>query len=125
MFLSFYNLLVDCRNKSLIDGTTNMSVTARQHESSDDIASVKVISGESEYHAILCEFPEVTRPAGTSNTPMHNTVHHIRTTPGPPVACKPRRLDPERLKAAKKEFDDLLASGTAQRSEQWRDHHIS
>lgn len=85
----------------------------------DDVASVKTVTGATEFHQLLREFPEVTRPAGTVNQskPKHNTVHFIKTTPGPPVACRPRRLDPERLKIAKKEFDDMIASGTARRSE--------
>jgi hypothetical protein len=38
------------------------------------------------------------------------------TTPGPPVACRPRRLAPDRLTIAKAEFD-MLRDGTARRSE--------
>jgi hypothetical protein len=30
----------------------------------------------------------------------HNTVHHIRNIPGPPVTCRPRRLAPDRLAIA-------------------------
>jgi len=47
----------------------------------------------------------------------HNTTHHIRTTPGPPVACRPRRLAPDRLAVAKAEFDTMLKDGTARRAE--------
>ncbi|MDD9340747.1 MAG: hypothetical protein PV362_14105, partial [Providencia heimbachae] len=46
----------------------------------------------------------------------HDTQHHIVTTPGPPVAHKPRRLAPEKLKAAKKEFDAMIKLGTARPS---------
>ena len=37
----------------------------------------------------------------------HFSQHLIDTTPGPPVANKPRRLDPDRFKIVKKEFDTL------------------
>jgi hypothetical protein len=47
----------------------------------------------------------------------HNTVHHIRTIPGPPVTCRPRRLAPDRLEIAKAEFEAMLRDGTARRSE--------
>jgi hypothetical protein len=47
----------------------------------------------------------------------HKTVHHIRTTPGPPVICHPHRLAPERLTIAKAEFDATLRDGTARRYE--------
>lgn len=116
-FLSFYGLLVDCKKQRLIDGITSLSVNALSSELPDDIASIKAVTGESDFHAILREFPEITRPAGIHTTPKHDTLHHIRTTPGPPVSCRPRRLDPVRLQVAKKEFEDMLASGVARRSE--------
>jgi hypothetical protein len=47
----------------------------------------------------------------------HSTVHHIRTVPGPPVTCRPRRLAPDRLAIAKAKFDAMLWEGTARRSE--------
>ena len=37
-------------------------------------------------------------------------VHHITTT-GPPVDTRPRRLPPERLQAAKQEFEHMLDLG--------------
>jgi len=47
----------------------------------------------------------------------HNTTHHIPTTPGPPVACRPRRLAADRLAVAKAEFDAMVRDGTARRAE--------
>jgi hypothetical protein len=47
----------------------------------------------------------------------HNTVHHIRTIPGSPVTCRPRRLAPDRLAIAKAEVEAMLRDGTASRSE--------
>jgi hypothetical protein len=47
----------------------------------------------------------------------HKTLHHIRTTPGPPVTCRPRRLAPDRLAIAKAEFDAMLQDGTTCGSE--------
>lgn len=117
-FLSHYKLIVDISNKRLLDGTTNFSTLASIVISSDSlISSVKVITGDSKYHKILSEFPELTRPAGTPRTTKHTTVHHIRITPGPPVACSPRRLAPDKLKIAKAEFEAMLANGTARPSE--------
>lgn len=117
-FLSYFNLTVDVRNKRLIDGTTNIYTTASIDHCVGNIQSVKVVvTGESKYHKILAEFPELTRPAGTQHTPKHNTVHHIRTTPGPPVSCSFRRLAPDKLKIARSEFEAMLANGTARPSE--------
>lgn len=116
-FLSFYNLVVDCRNKCLIDSTTTLNTTATSAQSSDMISSVKIVLGDSKYHDILRSYPEITRPSGTPKKPVHSTVHHIRTTPGPPISCTPRRLAPDKLVIAKKEFESMLMSGIARPSE--------
>lgn len=115
-FLKFYNLIVDCRNKKLIDNTTSIASVAT-FANCKDVHSVKVLTGDSQYHKILNEFPEITRPAGTHHATPHNTVHHIRTTPGPPVASSPRRLAPDKLKIARQEFQSMINSGTARPSE--------
>ncbi|CAF4948326.1 unnamed protein product [Pieris macdunnoughi] len=47
----------------------------------------------------------------------HNTLHHIRTTSGPPVYSRPRRLAPDRLRIAVREFEDMVRSGIARRSD--------
>lgn len=116
-FLCFYNLVVDCRNQRLIDNSTSLTTVASLARPMDIISSVKSVIGESDYHDILREFPEITRPHGTHRTPTHNTLHHIRTTTGQPVSCTPRRLAPDKLKIAKEEFDSMLHSGIARPSE--------
>lgn len=116
-FLNYYSLIVDCRNRRLIDNLTSIASTATA-ANCKDVSSVKVVTGESRYHKILEDFPEITRPAGRHNTSIpHNTVHHIHTTPGPPVSLPPRRLAPDKLKIAQEEFRIMLASGTARPSE--------
>lgn len=117
-FLSYYSLIVDCKNQKLIDNTTTLFTPASLAYNTSDISSVKVHNGDSRYHILLSrEFAEITRPAGTQQTTPHNTQHHIRTTPGPPVSCTPRRLAPDKLLIAKKEFEEMMANGTARPSE--------
>ncbi|XP_076660969.1 uncharacterized protein LOC143364579 [Halictus rubicundus] len=87
------------------------------HKKLSHIYIVKAISGESTYHRILAGFPDLTRPSGGHRTAKHATKHHIRTTPGPPVSCKPRRLAPDKLRIAKAEFVAMVRDGTARRSE--------
>lgn len=116
-FLSHYGLVVDCRNRRLLDNNTTLSTIATPAPSSDVISSVKTIVGESKYLELLREFPEITRPPGTHRITNHKTVHFIRTTPGPPVHCTPRRLAPEKLKIAKQEFNEMIKAGTARPSE--------
>lgn len=116
-FLTFYNLVVDCRNQRLLDNVTTCSTIASLVRTSDSIHSVKVMTGDTAYHKLLEEFPEITKPPGTQRVIVHNTVHHIRTTPGPPISCTPRRLAPDKYITAKQEFDAMLANGTARPSE--------
>ena len=116
-FLSYYNLVVDVRNQRLIDGTTTLAAPGLLARIKDDVSSVKVVSGNSVYHDILTKYPEITRPSGIHHTPCHNTVHHIKTTPGPPISCTPRRLAPDKLKIARAEFEAMLLIGTCRPSE--------
>jgi cleavage and polyadenylation specificity factor subunit 1 len=112
-FLSHFSLLVDCRNNWLLDGVTS-SVLAQA--ASALIPSVKTIIGDTSIHSLLAEFPDLTCPAGVQREIRHYAVHHIRTTPGPPITCRPRRLAPDRLAIAKAEFDAMLKDDTARRS---------
>lgn len=116
-FLSYYNLMVDVRNHRLIDADTSLATPASPARPSDIISSVKVRIGDTTYHDILREYPDITRPSGIHRKPTHNTLHYIRTTPGPPVSCTPRRLAPDKLKIAKEEFESMLMNGTAKPSD--------
>ncbi|CAG4964443.1 unnamed protein product [Colias eurytheme] len=114
-FLSYYNLLPDCRRKRLIDGNTSLSVCASIAQSQQD--SVKAVStAHSPFAEVLAEFPDTTRPPGLPRVVKHDTVHYIKTTEGPPVSCRPRRLAPHKLAAAKREFEDMVHCGTARPS---------
>ncbi|GFX08951.1 uncharacterized protein TNCV_4165301 [Trichonephila clavipes] len=125
-FLAHFGLLPDCKHKLLLDRITSLSV--RRQSTCHSMLSIKIISGESTpYDHILKEYPTLARPAGTLRNVYHSTVHHIRTTPGPPVFCRPRRLTPERLKIAKAEFEAMVLEGTARRGEgSWASplHHV-
>lgn len=117
-FLSHYNLVVDVRNQRLIDGNTTLVAPASLANISDCVSSVKVLTGSSVYHGILAQYPDITRPSGIHSSPVtHSTLHYIRTTPGPPESCAPRRLAPDRLKIAKAEFEAMLQIGTCRPSE--------
>ncbi|XP_078051838.1 uncharacterized protein LOC144477985 [Augochlora pura] len=117
-FLSFYHLLVDLCAKRLLDGITTLKTRGRVFPSRTE--SIRAISGDTRYHSILAEFPDITRPSGGHRATGHSTQHHIRTTEGPPVVCKPRRLAPDKLLIAETEFEAMVRDGTARRrSESW------
>lgn len=114
-FLAKYELLVDMRNKRLLDQVTNLTITGKR--SNNAIASVKTVTGTSPYHKLLQQFPDITRPDGVKKEVRHATLHHINTTPGPPIVERPRRLAPDKLKLAKKEFEAMVRLGIARPSE--------
>lgn len=117
-FLAHYGLLVDVRRRQLSDGTTTLAVPGQL--STGPPGHIKVVSHDSNptsrFKALFASFPEIIRPSGNPQASRHKTMHHINTTPGPPAACRPRRLAPDRLNIAKREFNSMLKSGVARRS---------
>jgi hypothetical protein len=69
----------------------------------------------SNYKLILAEFPEVVNETKLLPTVSHKVEHYIETE-GRPVSSKYRRLDPDRLAAAKAEFASLEEQGIVRRS---------
>jgi cleavage and polyadenylation specificity factor subunit 1 len=114
-FLSHFGLLVGCKSNRLLDAVTSLSAPAEA--ASLQTPSVKVISGGSSVDTLISEFSDLIRHTGVQREVRHNTVHHTRTTPGPRVTCRPRRVAPDRLAIAKAEFDAILRDGPARRSE--------
>lgn len=113
-FLSFYGLLVDLCNNRLVDGVTNLTVRGQCARCSTP--SVKTVTVVLQYHELLARYPELTRPGGRPEVVKHATQHYIETTLEPPVACRPRRLAPDRLIAAKREFQKMVEIGIARPS---------
>jgi transposase InsO family protein len=114
-FLSWYHLLPDCKLKRLVDEETGLRVHGVFSKANH--VSIKTISSSSPLAGILVDFPEITRPSGLPREVKHNTVHHIKVTPGPPVSCRPRRLPTGKLQIARKEFEDMVSLGIARPSE--------
>lgn len=107
--LKYYGLLVDLKNKQLIDNKTKL--TSRGKLGIADLNSIKTVVGDSPYHKILAEFIDITIPTHMNSDAKHNITHHIKTTKGPSVFAKPRRLAPDKLKIVKQEFENLLSEG--------------
>jgi len=112
--LSHYRL-VDCRNNRLLDGVTLLSTPCIFAPPS--VPSVEDIAGGTPPDSLLEELAELTKRTGIQREVRHNPTYHIRTTPGPPVACHPRHLAPDRLILAMHEFDSMLQKGTARSAE--------
>lgn len=108
-FLSHYHLLPDIRRKKLIDGKTGLTVSGATSDS--ETGSIKAVLSNTKYHHVISEFQSITQPTEMRKTTKHTTKHYIKTTTGQPEARRPRRLAPDKLQAAKAEFDLLLQEG--------------
>ena len=104
-FLAHHSLLPDLTNCRLMDSITHL--TYRGEVSECQVPEIRTVTGSSTYHRLLQEFPRITRPDGCPVATQYDTMHHIITTAGHPVAQKPRLLAPDRLAAEKKQFEML------------------
>lgn len=107
-FLSHYGILVDLKNKRLLDSVTGLSHKGKL--SSVFHLSICTTSPDSPYLKILAKYPELTRFAPISNNKIHQVEHHI-ITKGSPIAVTPRRLSPEKLKFAREDFNLMVEQG--------------
>lgn len=113
-FLSHFDLLVDCKRKRLIDNTTGLCTTGICVKGTT-ATEIKTIDLTNSFADLLKEFPSITTLDQSPKAIKANVFHHIETK-GPPVFCRPRRLEPAKLEAAKKEFEYLMKIGVCQPS---------
>ncbi|CAH8562769.1 unnamed protein product [Dicrocoelium dendriticum] len=108
-FLSKFGLVVDLRCGKLRDDTTSLSIPCKL-ASVNSLGLRILIPDDSQYCSLLRQFPSLIRASNDTSDPKHDVRHHIVTT-GPPVTVKARRLRPDKLQAAKKEFQHMLDLG--------------
>ncbi|UYV80651.1 hypothetical protein LAZ67_19001240 [Cordylochernes scorpioides] len=71
---------------------------------------------EDKFLNILSHYPSLTKPPSYSTPVKHSVTHHI-TTKGQPTFSKPRRLNPEKFKIAKSEFEHMMELGLCKRGD--------
>ena len=76
----------------------------------------RVDTVQNEYTKLLGQFPELTRPT-TKGEPVKHGITHKIVTKGHPVFARPRRLAPDKLVTAKREFDDMIKLGVIEPSD--------
>ncbi|GFT32759.1 transposon Ty3-I Gag-Pol polyprotein [Trichonephila clavipes] len=107
-FLERFELLIDVRNRRLLDGLTSLFVrgTVKQVQS----LGLTLVENNSPYNSILSKY---TKWSSTNLQPSTNesSVFHCIETKGPPVHARTRRLNPEKLAYLKREFGDLMRQG--------------
>ena len=109
-FLHHFGLSVDVRTSSLIDTLTQLQVNGISTTTTSASPTLPCLNSNDPYASVLAEFPNILRPCAPEQPIQHSVTHHIRTT-GPPVSARPRRLPPDRLRAAKQEFNHMLDLG--------------
>lgn len=108
-FLKHFGLLVDMKNRCLIDQRTTLRSLAVIAKA--DNSSIKTVCTNTECSKLLSQFPSVTRsPTMFHHSAKHATTHHI-VTKGPPVFENPRRLAHDKLESAKEEFKFMVEAG--------------
>lgn len=107
-FLASFGILVDLKHRRLMDGLTKLSSTGGLIDAS--VHSVTVVASDHPFRELLAEFKEVTLPTMIKTAVQHDVTHHIQTK-GPPVANKCRRMAPDKVSAAKKEFQVMIDLG--------------
>ncbi|BHF70385.1 hypothetical protein SprV_0301343500 [Sparganum proliferum] len=109
-FLAHFNLLVDLKNRRLVDCITSLHARC-QSDVNPCVNPLTVMPiSYCPFHSLLRQFPRLTNPSFRDVDIKHTVTHHISTT-GPPKSCRPRRLAPDRLKIAKAEFEHMLELG--------------
>ncbi|UYV63130.1 hypothetical protein LAZ67_2003234, partial [Cordylochernes scorpioides] len=108
-FLSNFGLIIDIKNKRLIDGITNLSIRG-VIQSISDMGNISTLNSSSKVSAILTKYPNLCRPPSDFVEAKHSVKHYIPTR-GQPIHSKARRLDSQRLTLAKAEFQYMLNNG--------------
>lgn len=106
--MSYFHLLPDTCHKRLIDGVTFVIIPGQT--SAAPVTQVSSIAKDCIYKDLLDQFSEITRETILPIRPAYS-VEHVIETSGPPIAARARRLPPDKLKAAKEEFDFMIQQG--------------
>ncbi|BES93979.1 multicellular organismal development [Nesidiocoris tenuis] len=108
-FLANFGLLIDVKNKQLIDKSTKLVQPAFTCVV-DATPSVFLVNPDHKFAKLLQNFPNLLKsnPAYFDPDPEYS---HVIVTNGPPVCARPRRLPPDKLSQAKLEFQHMVNMG--------------
>ncbi|KAK3734969.1 hypothetical protein RRG08_038991 [Elysia crispata] len=113
-FCRQHNLLVDLRGQRLIEADTYLSSPCSVSKTPvNELAPVEV--EEIKFRKILHEFPDILRPTFSSADVKHGVRHFVPTT-GAPIHARARRLAPDKLAVAKREFLEMEHMGIIRKS---------
>ncbi|QQP54921.1 Gag-pol polyprotein [Caligus rogercresseyi] len=99
-FFAHFGLMIDLALRRVLTEDGKILPTALDRPAPRAVAG---IHRDDHYSTLLSEFHDITVPNFRAPTVKHQVEHHVETT-GPPVACRARRLDQQKLADAKREF---------------------
>jgi hypothetical protein len=94
------------RNKRLLN-VTNCETTQIFPTKSKSVNLTLANNVSTDYSKLLVSFPELTTPTFSDPKVKHGVELHIKTA-GSPIHSRARRLPPDKLVIAKKDFDSML-----------------
>ncbi|GBM17723.1 Transposon Ty3-I Gag-Pol polyprotein [Araneus ventricosus] len=109
-FLTHYGIIIDLKSKSLKDQQTTLTSTGKI--STDNTPSITAFKLSLNFNDLIREYNDIFDDVERSpiKVQSHNVTHVIQAK-GPPVGAKARRLAPDKLIAAKQEFQNLIHKG--------------
>ena len=108
------HLAIDLRGRRLIDLENGSALAASVTDTPVTVAGLCTDRPNS-FFRIMQQFPDILIPRFDDSLNKHGVEHHIVTS-GPPVYARARRLDGEKLAAAKQEFNKMEQLGIIRRS---------
>ena len=112
-FFCSNHLLIDVYTRHIVDAETYESVPLKHHTALSSGLNTCLVN--SEFDDIIKDFPSVTLPCFSSFTVQHGVEHYIPTS-GTPTYARARRLSPDKLAIARREFAEMEKLGIIRRS---------
>ena len=116
-FLGHFHLQVSIAHQELRDEVTSLHALGSISVATPEppISTIPP-AAPSAFTSLLEDIPEVAQPPRYDQPVKHTVSHHIETS-GPPVFAKARRLAPDRLDVAKREFQHMMNLGIVRPSQ--------
>ncbi|UYV80191.1 hypothetical protein LAZ67_18001967 [Cordylochernes scorpioides] len=115
-FMEHSGIIPDIKGKFIIDSLTKLRKRASIRNFNSLSLKYSINSYEDKFLNILSHYPSLTNPPSYSTPVKHSVTHHI-TTKGQLTFSKPRRLNPEKFKIAKSEFEHMMELGLCKRGD--------
>ena len=109
-FLQAFGLVVDMTGQCLRDPDTQLATCGVVKAGTSVGPQVAHANQDDAFLRLLKEYPSISVPSFHKEVLPHSITHYIETK-GPPTHSKARRLAPDKAKAAKAEFQQMMKLG--------------